>query len=90
MRYGFAALKFGGTPEEFGKIKALPPQNSLFSYSTPKEILYFDNLSMENFMVPQPGVRYHDAIGQKTGIGLIIDQKGTENHVNRGPQIKGR
>lgn len=31
MRYGFAALKFGGTPEEFGKIKALPPQNSLFS-----------------------------------------------------------
>ena len=45
---------------------------------------------MENSMVPQPGVRYHDAIGQKIGIGLIIDQKGTENHVNRGPQIKGR
>lgn len=41
-------------------------------------------------MVPQPGVRYHDAIGQKIGIGLIIDQKGTENHVNRGPKIKGR
>lgn len=31
MRYGFAALKFGGTPEKFGNIKALPPQNSLFS-----------------------------------------------------------
>ena len=41
MRYGFAALKFGGTPEEFGKIKALPPKNSLFFYSTPKEILIF-------------------------------------------------
>ena len=71
-------------------MKASPPKISIFSYSTPKEILYFDNLSTENFMVPQPGVRYHDAIGQKTGIGLIIDQKGTENHVNRGPQIKGR
>ena len=38
-------------------------------------------------MVPQPRVRYHNAIAQKTGIGLIIDQNGTENYVNRGPQI---
>ena len=68
-------------------MKASPRKISIFSYSTPKEILHFDKLSLENSMVPQPGVRYHNAIGQKTGIGLIIDQK---NHVNRGPQTSGR
>lgn len=68
-------------------MKASPPKISIFSYSTPKEILYFDKLFLENSMAPHPGVRYHNAIGQKTGIGLIIDQKGTKNHVNRGPQI---
>ena len=55
MRYGFAALKFGGTPEEFGKIKALPPQNSLFSYSTPKEILNFFKMAPEEFHGSSPG-----------------------------------
>ena len=30
-------------------------------------------------MVPQPGVQYNNAMAQTTGIGLIIDQKGSKN-----------
>ena len=42
--------------KNFVKIKASPPKNSIFSYSTPKEILNFYNLPLKNSMVPQPGV----------------------------------
>ena len=38
------------------KIKASPATNSIFFYSTPKEILNFYNLPQENSMVPQTGV----------------------------------
>ena len=41
--------------KNFVKIKASPPKNSIFSYSTPKEILNFYNLPLKNSMVPQPG-----------------------------------
>ena len=43
--------------KNFVKIKASPPKNSIFVYSisTPKEILNFYNLPLENSMVPQPG-----------------------------------
>ena len=37
------------------KIKASPPKNSIFFYSTPKEILNLYNVPLENSMVPQPG-----------------------------------
>ena len=37
------------------KIKASPPKNSIFFYSTPKEILNFYNLPLENSLVLQPG-----------------------------------
>ena len=37
------------------KIKASLLKNSIFFYPTPKEILNFYNLPLENFMVPQPG-----------------------------------
>lgn len=57
MRYGFAALKFGGTPEELSKIKALPPQNSLFSYSTLKKSSIFLKWPLKNSMVPHQGGR---------------------------------
>ena len=33
--------------KNFVKIKASPPKNSIFSYSTPKEILNFYNLPLE-------------------------------------------
>ena len=36
------------------KIKASHPKNSTFFYSTPKEILNFCNLTLENSMFPQP------------------------------------
>ena len=36
------------------KIKTSPPKNSIFSYSTSKEILSFYNLPLGNYMVPQP------------------------------------
>ena len=50
------ALKNMGLPlKNFVKIKASPPKNSIFFYSTPKEILTFYNLPPENSMVPQPG-----------------------------------
>ena len=51
-------LKNMGLPlKNFVKIKASPPKNSIFVYSisTPKEILNFYNLPLENSMVPQPG-----------------------------------
>ena len=48
-------LKNMGLPlKNFVKIKASPPKNSIFFYSTPKEILNFYNLPLENSMVPQP------------------------------------
>ena len=37
------------------KIKASPPKNSIFFYSTPKEILNFYDLPLENSLVLQPG-----------------------------------
>ena len=49
-------LKNMGLPlKNFVKIKASPPKNSIYFYSTPKEILNFYNLPLENSMVPQPG-----------------------------------
>ena len=36
------------------KIKTSPPEDSIFFYSTPKEILSFYNLPLGNSMVPQP------------------------------------
>ena len=42
--------------KNFVKIKASPPKNSIFFYSTPKEILNFYNLPLENSMAPPPGV----------------------------------
>ena len=41
--------------KHFVKMKASPQKNSIFFYSTPKEILNFYNLPLENSMVPQPG-----------------------------------
>ena len=41
--------------KNFAKIKASPPNNYVFFYSTPKEILNFYNLPLENSMVPHPG-----------------------------------
>ena len=57
----------GLPPKNFVKIEASPPKNSIFFYSTPKEIINFHNLPLENFMVPQPvegggGVRILNAI----------------------------
>ena len=59
-------LKNMGLPlKNFVKIKASPPKNSIFFYSTPKQILNFYNLPLENSMVPQPGgVRILNAIAQ--------------------------
>ena len=49
-------LKNMGWPlKNFVKIKASPTTNSIFFYSTPKEILNFYNLPLENSMVPQTG-----------------------------------
>ena len=49
-------LKNMGLPlNNFVKIKASSPKNSIFFYSTPKGILNFYNLPLENSMVPQPG-----------------------------------
>ena len=49
-------LKNMGLPlKNFVKIKASPLKNSIFFYSTHKEILNFYNLPLENSMVPQPG-----------------------------------
>ena len=45
----------GLTLKNFAKIKASPQNNYVLFYSTPKEILNFDNLPLENSMVPQPG-----------------------------------
>ena len=39
------------------KIKASHPKNSVFFYSTPKEILNFYNLTLENSMFPLGRVR---------------------------------
>ena len=41
--------------EKFMKIKALPPKNSIFFYSTPPLYLNVHNLPLENSMLPQPG-----------------------------------
>ena len=49
-------LKNMGLPlKNFVKIKASPPKNSIFLYSTPKEIFKFYNLPLKNSMVPQLG-----------------------------------
>ena len=53
--YGLTPKEYGFTPEEVCENKASPPKNSIFFYSTPKEILSFYNLSLENSMVPQKG-----------------------------------
>ena len=55
MKYAFTPLQFGETPEEFCKIKSLPPKNSLFFYSTPKEILNFFKMAPEEFHGSSPG-----------------------------------
>ena len=66
------------------KIKTSPPKNSIFFYSTPKEILSFYNLPLENSMVPQPG-RY----------GLTVPDPDLQIRGERGggshpdPEIKG-
>ena len=61
--------------KNFVKIKASPPKNSIFFYSTPEEILNFYNLPLENYMVPQPGgggVRIlNNAIAQCCSVHLI-------------------
>ena len=45
-----------GVPlQNFVKIKAPSPMNSIIFYSTPKEILNFYNLPLKNSMVPQQG-----------------------------------
>ena len=50
------SLKNMGLPlKNFVKMKASPPKNSIFFYSTPKEILNLYNVPLENSMVPQPG-----------------------------------
>ena len=50
------SVKNMGLPlKNFVKIKASLPKNSIFFYSTPKEILNFYNLPLKNSMVPQPG-----------------------------------
>ena len=41
--------------KKFVKMKASPQKNSIFFYSTPKEIISLYNLPLENSMVPQPG-----------------------------------
>ena len=47
-------VKNMGLPlKNFVKIKASPPKNSISFYPTPKEILNFYNLPLENSMVPQ-------------------------------------
>ena len=56
--------------KNFVKIKSSPPKNSIFFYSTSKDILNFYNLPLENSMFPQPGggggggVRILNAIAQ--------------------------
>ena len=55
MKYAFTPLQFGDTPEEFCKIKSLPPKNSLFFYSTPKESLNFFKMAPEEFHGSSPG-----------------------------------
>ena len=55
-------LKNVGLPvKNFVKIKASPQRIHIF-YSTPKEILNFYILPMENSMVPQLGVQILNAI----------------------------
>ena len=60
--------------KNFAKIKASPPNNYVFFYSTPKEILNFYNLPLENSMVPHPGwgwgggMRILNAIAQSDSI----------------------
>ena len=50
------SLKNMGLPlKNIVKMKASPPKNSIFFYSTPKEILNLYNVPLENSMVPQPG-----------------------------------
>ena len=46
-----------GVPlQNFVKIKAPSPMNSIIFYSTLEEILSFYNLPLKNSMVPQQGV----------------------------------
>ena len=54
IRYGFTPEEYWFTLKNFVKIKTSPSKNSIFFYSTPKEILSFYNLPLENSMVPQP------------------------------------
>ena len=50
------SLKNMGLPlKNFVKMKASPPKNSIFFYSTPKETLNLYNVPLDNSMVPQPG-----------------------------------
>ena len=54
-KYGLTPKEYGFTPEEVCENKASPPKTFIVFYSTPKEILNFYNLSLENSMVPQKG-----------------------------------
>ena len=50
------SLKNMGLPlKNFVKMKASPPKNSIFFYSTPKETLNLYNVPLDNSMVPKPG-----------------------------------
>ena len=50
------SLKNMGLPlKNFVKMKASPPKNSIFFYSTSKETLNLYNVPLDNSMVPQPG-----------------------------------
>ena len=65
------------------KIKTSPPKNSIFFSLTPKEILSFYNLPLENSMVPQPG-RYELTVPDPD---LQIRWEGGGGHPD--PEIKG-
>ena len=47
--------EYGFTPEEFRGIKASPPKNSIFFAPPLEKSSIFNNLPLENSMVPQPG-----------------------------------
>ena len=54
IKYGLTSEENGFTLKNFEKIKASTPKNSIFLYSTSKEILIY-NLPLENSMVHNRG-----------------------------------
>ena len=79
IQYGFTPEELGHTLKNMGfplknfvKIKASPPKNSIFCYSTPKKSLNFYNLPLENSMVPQPGGGGGAAIKGNSPISLYF------------------